>query len=402
MLRYRSLAAGAAMAFTILAGQAPGHANTPSIVVDAGTGTVLHAEAPLRPWFPASLTKVMTLYLVFQAIEDGRLSLSQRVPVSKHAATRPPTKLGLKQGREITVETAIKAVITRSANDAAVVLAEAVAGTEAAFATSMNETARALGMTGSRFRNASGLPDPEQVTTARDMAILARALLADFPARYELFSARSMTYGGRRLSTTNGWLTNYRGAEGLKTGFTCASGYNLVGAAARGERRLIGVVLGDRSRGSRSSRMTELMNASFARAGGTLTDAQSLASLDHGAAAAPIKPPPHIFSPADCGTVVTARPGRLSGWGVIFGSFHSKTEARKIIKQNRAQLRAVVAGGRAAIVPSRREAIDRHSALLVGLKQADAAKACRLLWDRGGYCLALSPQVLNDPQAIWR
>lgn len=402
MLKFRSFAAGAALSAAILAGPAPSHANTPSIVVDAGTGAVLHAEDSLQPWFPASLTKMMTLYLVFQAIDEGRLSPSQSMTVSAQVASQPPTKLGLKRGREIKIEIAIMAVITRSANDAAVVLAEAVGGTESGFAAMMNRQARALGMTSSRFRNASGLPDPEQVTTARDMAILARALIADFPAQYRLFSARSMSYGGRRLSTTNGWLTSYQGAEGMKTGFTCASGYNLVGAATRGQRRLIGVVLGDRSRGSRSSRLTKLMNASFARAGGIASDVDSLASLDGGVQPAAIKPPPHIFSPTDCATTVSANPGRLSGWGIIFGSFPSKAQARKVIKQNRAQLRSVVGGGRAAIVPSLREAIDRHSALLVGLKQADAAKACRHLWDRGGYCLALSPQALNDPLAIWR
>ena len=364
-----------------------------SLVIDAESGAVLQAEEPTRPWYPASLAKLMTVYLTLEALRDGRLALAQEVPVSTAAAGQPPTKLGLRAGRSITVETALLAVIVRSANDAAVVLAEAVAGSERAFAEAMTAKARALGMSASRFRNASGLPDPAQVTTARDMAILASALVATFPDRLPLFRQRALHYGGRSLPTINGWLTSFEGAEGLKTGFTCASGYNLVALASRGGRRLIGVLLGGADRQSRDGQMRRLMERAFAAprdaAQGGLAELRPAAQDG----------PPEVLSQAACGSVASSGNGRLPGWGILFGSFPSKGEARAVIERNR---EALAGGGRAAILPSARWGRTRHAALLVGLRQADAGRACQSLAASGRFCQTLSPQILNNPKAVWR
>src|SRR5690242_6501576 len=205
------------------AGAAP--APQSSIVVDAVTGAVLSSSDPTALWRPASLTKLMTLYITFEELAAGRLKLSDMLTVSSYAAAMPPTELGLIKGEKVSVETAILGTITRSANDAAVVLAERIGGDETSFASRMTATARRLGMTGSNFHNASGLPDPEQTTTARDMALLARALIRDFPQYYHFFSARSMSYLGGSLPSINAILYLYPGADGLKTGFTCSSGY---------------------------------------------------------------------------------------------------------------------------------------------------------------------------------
>src|SRR5262249_28132060 len=189
-----------------------------AIVVDADSGTVLESVAPTARWYPASLTKVMTVYLAFEEIEAGRLKLDEELTVSAHAAEQPATKLGLRAGRKITVKNTILAIILRSANDAAVELAERIGGREEAFAERMTAKAKELGMSRTVFRNASGLPDPEQVTTARDMAVLAKALLENYPQYYHFFSTTSFTFGGRTFGTINGILSRYEGADGIKTG----------------------------------------------------------------------------------------------------------------------------------------------------------------------------------------
>ena len=374
---------------------APQSGQAASLVIDAGSGAVLQAEDANRPWYPASLTKLMTLYLVFAALRDGELQPEQELTVSAQAAAQPASKLWLEEGQSIAVETAVRAVIVRSANDAAVVLAEALAGNEGAFADRMTAKARELGMQASRFRNASGLPDPGQVTTARDMALLARAIIREFPHRYALFAEQRFRFRGKSYRTTNNWMRSFAGGEGLKTGFTCASGYNLVAAASRDGRRLIGVVLGDRSGQGRDDRMAGLMERAFEQT--STAESPTLASLaesgDGGSA-------PRVLSDSECGAIGARSNGRLVGWGVLFGSFPSKAEARAVIEQNRKTLRPL--NGRAAVVPSQRWGVQRHAALLVGLKRADAGAACRRLRDSGAYCQALSPQILNDPRAIWR
>jgi D-alanyl-D-alanine carboxypeptidase len=244
-----------------------GSARYASIVVDADSGRVLEAANPDAPRYPASLTKMMTLYLTFEALRDHRISAASPIIVSAHAAAQPPSKLGLRPGMRITVEEAILALVTKSANDAAAALGERLGGSEAQFAQMMTLRARALGMTHTTFRNASGLPDPEQVTTARDLAILARHLITDFPEQYRYFSVPRFIFRGRLIPNHDHLLTSYEGADGIKTGYTEAAGHNLVTSAVRGNVRLIGVVLGAASNAERDQHMAALLDQGFAMLG---------------------------------------------------------------------------------------------------------------------------------------
>ncbi|WP_417774394.1 D-alanyl-D-alanine carboxypeptidase family protein [Stappia sp.] len=229
------------------------------IVVDAASGRVLHEEAADGLRYPASLTKMMTLYLLFDALDRGEVTLDTPLKVSANAASRPPARLGLKAGTTIPVRKAIQALAVKSANDVAVTVAENLGGSEDAFAARMMAKARALGMTRTRFVNASGLPDPRQVTTARDMAILARALKTRHADRAGAFTARSVSYGGKTFKTTNNLLGQVAGVDGIKTGYISLSGYNLAASAGRGGHRVIAVVMGGKSEASRDAEVAEIL-----------------------------------------------------------------------------------------------------------------------------------------------
>jgi len=230
-----------------------------SIIVDANSGATLQANAPDGLRHPASLTKIMTLYLLFEKLESGKMSLDSEMQVSEHAAEQAPTKLGLRPGQSIRVEDAIKGLVTRSANDAAVVIAEAIAGDEETFAKQMTRKARALGMSRTTYMNASGLPDDDQVTTARDQATLGRAIQDRFPRYYRFFSTAEFHYRGSVISNHNHLLGRVEGVDGIKTGYTRASGFNLVTSMRRGNRHLVGVVMGGHSGGSRDAIMRSLL-----------------------------------------------------------------------------------------------------------------------------------------------
>lgn len=230
-----------------------------SIIVDGNSGAVLQATSPDGLRHPASLTKIMTLYLLFERLESGKMKLDTEMPVSQHAADQDPTKLNLRAGQTIRVEDAIKGLVTRSANDAAVVIAEAIAGDEDDFAAMMTRKARALGMSKTVYRNANGLPNDEQVTTARDQATLGRAIQERFPRYYRYFSTTSFTWRGEQIRNHNHLLGSVEGVDGIKTGYTRSSGFNLVTSIRRGNRHLIGVVLGGRSGGSRDAIMRNLL-----------------------------------------------------------------------------------------------------------------------------------------------
>lgn len=236
-----------------------------SIVIDADTGEVLSADNADAPAFPASLTKLMTLYLTFQALNDGRLQLEQRLMVSAYAAAQAATRLGLRPGDNVSVREMILGIVTRSANDAAVVLAEAEAGSEPAFAERMTTEAARLGMSRTVFRNASGLPDPRQHSSARDIARLALALYRDFPREYGYFSVREFTFRGREIPGHNHLLEWYDGADGLKTGFIRASGFNLAASAERNDHRLVGVIFGSPTWRLRDRQMGALLDRGFAQ-----------------------------------------------------------------------------------------------------------------------------------------
>ncbi|KAF0121147.1 MAG: D-alanyl-D-alanine carboxypeptidase, partial [Xanthobacteraceae bacterium] len=244
-------------------GYAPAYS---AIVIDAKTGQTLHAEAADAHRFPASVTKVMTLYLLFEQIESGRFSLQSPLRVSAEAASQPPSKVGVRPGSTITVEEAIRALVTKSANDVAVVVAENISGSEEAFGQLMTRKARAIGMSRTTFRNASGLPDAEQVTTARDLATLGRAIQDHFPRYWRYFQTYSFAYRGVNHRNHNRLLGRVDGVDGIKTGYTRASGFNLLTSARRGDRQIVAVVMGGRTGGARDARMRQLVDVNFPRA----------------------------------------------------------------------------------------------------------------------------------------
>ena len=230
-----------------------------AIVVDDNSGQVLHQENADEPRHPASLTKIMTLYLLFGQIEAGKFKLDTPLHISAFAASQHPTKLGLKPRQIITVDDAIKGLVTRSANDAAVVIAEAIAGSQEEFSKLMTLKARALGMVNTTYVNASGLPADDQITTARDQAVLGRAIQDRFPVYYRYFATLSFRYHGKDIHTHNALLGQVQGVDGIKTGYTEASGYNLVASVRRDQKHIVAVVLGGTSNAKRDARMRELI-----------------------------------------------------------------------------------------------------------------------------------------------
>lgn len=295
-------------------------ANYADFVMDAKTGQVLHSTDPDALRHPASLTKMMTLYLTFEALKEGRLSLSQELPISQRAASQEPSKLGLRPGSDIRVEDALLGLVVKSANDATVVLAEALGGSEEEFARMMTSKARELGMERTVFRNPSGLPDPQQVTTARDMAKLGQALIYNFPQFYPYFSRDSFSYGGVRHGNHNRLMGRYRGMDGIKTGFIRASGFNLVASTVRGQRRLIAVVFGGRSAVSRDNKMAVLLDQSYAQLLGEqpvqsagLTDEGGSQEKKGGVSALPLeqRPSARLVSSRDSGDLRDGRKGAV-------------------------------------------------------------------------------------------
>ena len=240
----------------------PGLADS-ALVFDLDEGHVLYAEDLDAPWYPASLTKMMTAYIALEAIRDHRATRETKIFMSPAGFKQPPTRLGLKVGKDITLDQALRALIMRSANDVAVAMAETLAGDEASFVKQMNQTAARLGMIHTHFINPHGLPAEQQVTTARDMGILARALLRDFPEEAPLYAMTQTQIGNVTVGTHNSMLTAFEGGDGIKTGYTCASGYNLAASATRDGRKLIAIVLGERSNAARTARASALLERGF-------------------------------------------------------------------------------------------------------------------------------------------
>ena len=236
-----------------------------AMVVNAYDGRVLFSRNADAKRYPASLTKMMTLYMLFDALEQGKISLQTKMTVSSWAANQPPSKLGLKVGSSITVEKAIRALVVKSANDVAVVLAEKLGGTERKFARAMTKKARAIGLKGTSFQNASGLPDPRQYTTARDMSLLGRKLMLNYPSYYKYFGVKTFTWKGRKYTTHNGLLKDFAGTDGIKTGYIRASGFNLVSSVKRDGYHLVGVVMGGKSPKARDNHMRQILTDQFKR-----------------------------------------------------------------------------------------------------------------------------------------
>jgi len=234
-----------------------------ALVFDTDDGHVLYSEDPDSPWYPASLTKMMTAYLAFEAIRDKRVTENTRIFISAHAHRQPPTRLGLKTGKDLPLGDALKALIMRSANDIAVAIAEGLGGDETSFVKQMNQKAAELGMLHTHFINPNGLPAIKQVTTARDMALLSQALLRDFPERAPLYAEVQAQVGKITVSTHNALLTSFPGGDGIKTGFTCASGYNLAASATRDGHKVVAILLGESSGAARTARAMALLEHGF-------------------------------------------------------------------------------------------------------------------------------------------
>ncbi len=412
--------------FQLLAiGAAQANPRYASIVIDVESGDVLHAENADATRYPASLTKMMTLYLLFESIESGNMRLDQLLTVSSHAASMPASKLWLSPGSTIRAEEAIKALVVRSANDVAVVVAEALGGTEGNFGRMMTQRARELGLQDTVFRNASGLPDNAQVTTARDMATLSIRLMQDFPQYYHYFSTQSFTYRGTTHTSHNRLVRNYPGADGLKTGFIRASGFNVATSAIRNNRRIVSVVMGGFTAASRDTHMADLLDRGFARlsmlqrgdwiaradvlgdrmdlpesppaSASQLASAntsprretteveqrlsfQSEMGIEMGSADDPIRV---LIDRAD-----SARPA-AGGWAVQVGAFNNADQARHLASQAADQLASELSDVRVSVAEA--EGDQRvFRARLVDLQESVAHSACRSLRERGMDCMVVA------------
>lgn len=358
------------------------------VVLDAATGRVLDARKPNHLRYPASLTKMMTVLMLFRALDAGTLTPDTPIPISRTAAAAHPVKLGLPPGDSISVAEAIPALIARSANDVAVAVAEALAGDEAAFARAMTRVAREdLGMTRTTFRNASGLPHDDHQSTPRDMARLALALWRDHGARMAVFDTRVFAFRGQALGTYNPLLSSLPGADGLKTGFTCAAGYNLAGSAARDGQRVIAVVMGGASSADRLATVTRLMEAGFDRlaaepeVGGEATGAPPLilAALTTPRAVR-VQPAPDVEG---CGGLYAG------GWAIEMGTFRGLGRARDLATQV-----ARVHGGKPLTSPAGVGGMVRHRAYVAALGAGQARAICRQRQARGQYCVVRSPRMM--------
>ncbi len=416
-------------------------ANDAAIVIDANTGKTLYSSNANARRYPASLTKMMTLYLTFEALSKGKISKTTQVPFSANAAGEPPTKLGVRSGGSITVETAILSMVTKSANDSSTALAELLGGSEANFAKMMTAKARSLGMTNTVFRNAHGLPNPGQFTTARDMATLGMALREHHPQYYGYFAERSFMYGRQRINGHNRLLGRIKGVDGIKTGYTRASGFNLVSSVSIDGRKMVAVVMGGKSGASRDNEMARLINAYLPKAsqrgGGALiartdndTASKAIARVSlpkHDAPTPDFKPGTDVEAVIASAAPVPARapkpklpvamavpepadipfaqaysgpePQQIdpvntaslpSGWVVQVASSPSKSEAEAALDKTAAQARAVLARASGYTVPFRKGGVTYFRARFGGFEtQTAALRACTALKKQRIECFAV-------------
>jgi D-alanyl-D-alanine carboxypeptidase len=378
-----------------------GTASYSDIVIEAESGRILHASDPDALRHPASLTKMMTLYLTFDALESGRLRLDQSLPVSANASEQSPSKLGLRRGQHIRTEDAILGVVTESANDAAVVLAEAIGGTSSHFAELMTQKAHTLGMTHTSFHNPSGLPDPRQVTTARDMAKLGHALIYHFSQFYPYFSTASFTYGGVAHANHNHLMERYDGMDGIKTGYIRASGFNLVASAVRGNVRLIGVVFGGHSTIARDNQMALLLDQAFAQSG-VERQTQRMASetarpnFPEGDSAADdedSEDKEYVSLPSKNAVYVAPPPASSSGWGIQIGAYNDPAIGRQALANIVHMMPQLLGRAAPAVQEVSAGGVIMYRARLQGLDEKTARSVCSYLVNRGQSCLTVAPEV---------
>ena len=362
-----------------------------AIVIEEKTGRVLFSRSADNKLYPASLTKIMTLYMLFEELDSGRLTLESRLPISSVAASRSPSKLYLSPGASISVENAILALVTKSANDVATAVGEKISGTERAFAGKMTRKARALGMVNTVFKNASGLPNRKQHSTARDMARLGVAIRRDFPQYYHYFSRTKFSFNGRKYGNHNKLLRQFDGTDGIKTGFTNASGFNLVAATERNGVRLIGVVFGGRTGASRDAHMMKILATQFRRV-------KPFAVRQIAAPSAPPRRPelPNrpqtkqsnvelaaLFAPEE---VLQEDP---QSWAIQVGSFSRRVNAHKAALEARRNAQDVL-----GLVPAQLSVVMRGEMPLwrvrfSDLEETEAREACAALFLSGKPCIAL-------------
>ncbi|CAK0765719.1 serine-type D-Ala-D-Ala carboxypeptidase (penicillin-binding protein 5/6) [Azospirillaceae bacterium] len=386
-----------------------------AIVVESPSGRVIFQNNPDLRNYPASLTKMMTLYLAFEAIDDGKFSMRDELSVSQHAENQAPSKLGVAAGETLRMEHAILGLVTKSANDAAVVLSEAIGGSERQFAEMMTRKARELGMSQTVFRNASGLPNDEQFSTVRDMSRLAQALIRDWPQYYHYFSRQSFTYAGRIHANHNHLMRRYPGMDGLKTGYIRASGFNLAASAMRHGHRLIGVVFGGASRFERDDYMAKILDDGFKSIGATRDDdddsverpAPQVSDVgheddddddneaNHAAKAqqrAVAKSTPPVLQAAADSNANLAAAQPQSGWGVLIGAFSNRNTGRDALSQAARRLPKPLKAATPRLVEVKTERGMMFRAQLSGLRtEQDARSACATVRIKGQKCVPLAP-----------
>jgi D-alanyl-D-alanine carboxypeptidase len=367
----------------------------PYVVVDPATGETLLERNAGAYWYPASLTKMMTIYIIFEELKAGRLTLATPVPLSEHARSMPPSKLGLGPGQSVTVEQGLQSLVARSANDMATAFGELISGSSPAFAQRMTETATRLGMTATQFRNANGLPDQGQITTARDMAILAMALVKQFPEYYGYFHTQEFLLGKTRIGPGIKFLDLYAPyADGLKTGFICASGFNIVGSAVRDGRRLIAVAFGFRRADLRDEFIVRLLDEAYAlKTGGNRPKVWQLRNGDGG--------PGTVFAQNDCGGIRYDMPGDA----VWLGTFGDWKTARYAFDTGQADLVRLGQSrlGKEYILPVTSNKVTKQAAIIADLEPAAAQKLCADYQARKLFCQVKKPEEFVPPFGVfWR
>src|SRR5215831_57635 len=367
----------------------------PYVVVDVATGEALLERNAGAFWYPASLTKLMTIYIVFEELKSGRFNLSTPVLFTDYARSMPPSKLGLPAGQTITVEQALQALVARSANDVATALGELVSGSTPAFTYRMTETAARLGMSGTQFRNANGLPDANQMTTARDMAILAMALVKEFPQYYGFFHTQEFMLGKMRVGPGIKFLELYAPyADGLKTGFICASGFNIVGSAVRDGRRLIGVAFGFRRADLRDEFLIRLLDEAYLLKTGS--NRPRIWQLRNGAGG-----PGTVFAQGECGIIRYDMPGDAA-W---LGTYPDWKSARHVYDVGQADLARLGISrlGKEYILPVTANKVTKQAAIIADLEPAAAQRLCADYQQRKLFCVVKKPEDFVSPfGAFWR
>lgn len=364
----------------------------PTLLFDARTGEIFNQDRAGEPWYPASLTKLMTAYVVFQKIKTGQLQLTQKVPVSELAHSQPASHLGLPVGSEVSVDFALQAMLVYSANDMAYVLAEAAGGTVDGFARDMNSMAKDMGLKATHFVNPNGLFDPRQITSARDIGIIAALLINQFPEHAHYFSQDYVAVGKRRLSNHNSLIRLMPEAVGMKTGFICSSGYNLVGSAIKGGRQLISVVLGARNSGQRASASKKLLESGFNRnpdpSQGKVAEIvdQSYGAIvpaDMGAAVCRGRPPTSLTGAHD-----------IAGWAVSFGTYDSLIKADMALRGRMIAPAGIDAGGSHGVIKMPGGA--GYTAMLWGLDQPQSLSLCSSFRIDGATCDVLPNDLVEQ------